>query len=65
MASAFAFRVFAAQPDIAQEPRVEIQERGPLPLPVMPAKKAMQQGRNARAPGGQGDCAKTHDAEKD
>jgi hypothetical protein len=39
MASAFAFRLVPAQPDIAQESRIKVQERCALPLPVPPLRE--------------------------
>jgi hypothetical protein len=52
MAQAFAFRLVPGQPDIAQEPRVEVQKGGALPLPVLPAQEAIKQRRRPGTPGG-------------
>jgi len=42
MASAFAFRLVPAQPDIAQESRIEVQVCCALPLPIPPVQETVK-----------------------
>jgi hypothetical protein len=65
MASAFAFRLVPAQPDIAQKTCIEFPKSSALPLPVPPLREPAKRVCDAIGLRRPGECRNSDHAEQD